>query len=184
MIPWHLYGFAFTGLLFLVLVGIAARRLGQRNEGRVAPFRMPSLPSGLLDGVWMFERRERLMTPDELEFLDALERVLRGKYRVSVRVHLGALLEASAIPDPVVRARNEAALNQCLDFVVFDPLGRVVGVIVFEGPSGVESRVGAGDGPIDAILASARIPLLRLSAGQAGDPRLLWKTLRDAFGIA
>ncbi|KAB2660487.1 MAG: DUF2726 domain-containing protein [Verrucomicrobia bacterium] len=182
MIPWHLYGFAITGLLLLVLFAIGARRIARASHG--GPWiRASSSEETVLQGLWMFERRAAVLGAAEQRFLGELERVLRGRYRVAVHVHLGALLELPANVDPIVRARHGGALDQRLDFVLLDPGFRAVGVVVFDDPAGPGRDRGRDAGQLEAILASARIPVVRLSAGAAEDPKALWRALHDALGI-
>ena len=181
MIPWHLYGFATLGLLVLVLVAIAARRISQ-GGGAAKSGGTLSLPEDFLDGLWMFDRRATLLTENEQRFLVLLEQVLRGKYRVAVQVHLGAIVDLPKLPDPAIWARHEAALNRRLDFVVMDPAFRAVGVIEFDDPANPRRDRARGDHKLESVLASLKIPLLRMPAEQAGDPKAVWKALHDAFG--
>lgn len=128
-----------------------------------------------------FTLRRTLLTPAEQDFHRALVRAVDG----------GALIMAQVALEAVVRARRGAPagvrgrLRRTVDFVLCDPASTAPRLVIELDDSSHRQRSRQQrDASIEQILASARLPLLRVAWARQYDPADLRQRIHAACGIA
>jgi Protein of unknown function (DUF2726) len=123
-------------------------------------------------GKLSYERKDRLFSPAERSFLGVLEQIVGERYRIIGKVRMADIIRPRK---GLSLSARTSALNHItskhVDFAVCDPRTlQVVGVIELDDSSHGETGRQRRDKFVDAALASASVPLVRIPAQRAYTP--------------
>lgn len=116
-----------------------------------------------------YEPQTNLLTPAERSFFGVLEQVTARDYRLFAKVRLADVVRPARCSS---RSERQSALNRIvgkhLDFVLCEPASfRIIAVIELDDKSHKRFERGFRDSLVDAALAEAGIPILRVAASHA-----------------
>lgn len=110
-----------------------------------------------------YRKQTFILTKAEMSFLSALERSLPPHTRVCIQIPLHLII--SAVSDPETRQRDQNQIRQkFVDFVLCDQWTRPLLVIELDDSSHSATKRRDRDELVDAALASAGLPVLRVPA--------------------
>lgn len=130
---------------------------------------------------WWFERTPGPMTANELRLFRCLEIVADGEFVIAPQVHLGALVKIRHGVRSGNAMRHRNALNRRVDFVLCDRELNTVGVVELDDKSHDVPDQAKRDATLDAILASAGIPIARIGSARFYEPQAIAAQIEAAF---
>lgn len=160
---------AVVALVVLAFAGALVRRLDRQSTVQTAARAYEAIPA--------------LLTPAERSFFGVLQQALASDYQIFAKVRLADIVRPIRSPS---RSGWQSALNRItgkhVDFVLCDPssLG-VVAVIELDDWTHERFERGVRDGLVDAALADARIPVLRVAARQSYSPVQIREQVQGLF---
>ncbi len=158
--------------IIAVLVVIAGASL--RLSGR-APKQQGSAPA--------YEAIPALLTAAERSFFGVLQQALASEYQIFAKVRLADMVRPVRSPS---RSGRQSAFNRIagkhVDFVLCDSerLG-IVAVVELDDRTHGRFERGLRDSLVDAALADAGIPILRVYARQAYSPEQIREQVQSLF---
>jgi hypothetical protein len=127
-----------------------------------------------------FVRRRALLSPAEQEFHRALIRAVDGGAMIMAQVALEALVRAQRGAPPGVRGR----LRRTVDFVLCDQATMAPRLVIeLDDASHRQPGRQKRDASVEQILASAKLPLLRVAWARQYDPAELRQRVQSACGV-
>jgi hypothetical protein len=164
--------FLITGLVIIVLVVVAGTMLKPTDQATKQQV-----------GASAYEAIPTLLTAAERSFFGVLQQAVASQYQIFAKVRLADIVRPVRSPS---RSGWQAAFNRItgkhVDFVLCDPahLG-IVAVVELDDSTHGRFERGMRDGLVDAALADAAIPVLRISARQAYSPTQIREQVKNIF---
>ncbi|ADB17463.1 conserved hypothetical protein [Pirellula staleyi DSM 6068] len=139
--------------------------------------------ASLRDGPMPYERRGVLLTPAEINFLRTLQIAVRDDWQIFSMVRLADLIKVRAKTRKFQTWQNRIA-GKHIDFVICDnDTLEVKLAIELDDSSHRRPDRQERDRFVNAALAAAGLPLLRIKVEEQYETALLRKDIEDALGI-
>jgi len=123
-------------------------------------------------GKLSYERIEKLFTSAERSFLGVLEQVVGGQYRVFGKIRLGDIIRPrKGVSKSAWATAKNRIDRKHVDFAICDPRTlQVIGVIELDDASHSGLKRQRTDKFVDAALAAAGVPIVRIPAQRGYTP--------------
>lgn len=137
-------------------------------------------------GKVSYERREKLFSPAERSFLGVLDQLFENEYRVLGKIRLSDIIQPrKGLSKTAWATANNRIDRKHIDFAICDPRTLyVVGVVELDDASHSGVKRQRTDKFVDAALAAAGVPIVRIPAQRGYTPAEIRERVSVLFNRA